>query len=50
MDALAKRLDKKLQEWSSEVAEQVRCGVVELIELANRCFLESLGRARWSRE
>jgi hypothetical protein len=50
MDALAKRLDKNLQEWSSEVAEQVRCEVVELIELTNRCFLDSLGRARWSRE
>jgi hypothetical protein len=45
MDMLSKRLDKKLQEWGSEVAEQVRCEVVELIELADRGLLE-IARSR----
>ena len=40
MDLLAKRLDKKLQEWSPETAEQVRCEVLELIELADRGLLD----------
>jgi hypothetical protein len=40
MDILAKRLDKKLHEWGPEVAEQVRCEVVELIELADRGLLD----------
>ena len=40
MDVLAERLDKKLQEWSPETAEQVRCEVVELIELADQGLLE----------
>ena len=40
MDVLAKRLDKKLQEWSAETAERVRCEVVELIELADQGLLE----------
>jgi hypothetical protein len=31
-DVLAERLDKKLQEWSPETAEQVRFEVVELID------------------
>ena len=45
MDVLAKRLDKKLQEWGPEVAEQVRCEVVELIELADRGLLD-IARSR----
>ena len=40
MDVLAKRLDKKFQEWSPETAEQVRCEVLELIELADRGLLD----------
>jgi hypothetical protein len=40
MDVLAKRLDKKLQEWSAETAERVRSEVVELIELADQGLLE----------
>jgi hypothetical protein len=40
MDVLAKRLDKKLQEWSPETAEQVRYEVLELIELADRGLLD----------
>ncbi len=40
MDALAKRLDKKLQEWSPDTAERVRCEVVELIELADQGLLD----------
>jgi hypothetical protein len=40
MDVLAKRLDKKLQEWSAETAERVRCEVAELIELADQGLLE----------
>jgi hypothetical protein len=45
MDVLAKRLDKKLQEWGSEVAEQVRREVIELIELADRGLLD-IARSR----
>jgi hypothetical protein len=45
MDVLAKRPDKKLQEWGSEVAEQVRREVVELIELADRGVLD-IARSR----
>ena len=40
MDVVAKRLDKKLQEWSAETAERVRSEVVELIELADQGLLE----------
>jgi hypothetical protein len=40
MDVLAKRLDKKLQEWSAETAERVRSEVAELIELADQGLLE----------
>ena len=40
MDVLAERLDKKLQEWSPETAEQVRSQVVEIIELADRDLLD----------
>ena len=45
MDVLAERLDKKLQEWSPEIAEQVRCEVVELIELADQGLLD-IARSR----
>jgi hypothetical protein len=45
MDVLAERLNKKLQEWSPETAEQVRRQIVELIELADRDLLD-IGRSR----
>ena len=45
MDVLAEQLDKKLQEWGSEVADQVRSAVVELIELADRDLLD-IARSR----
>jgi len=45
MDILAERLDKKLREWSPETAEQVRCQIAEIIELADRDFLDIV-RAR----
>jgi ATP-dependent Zn protease len=40
MDTLAKRLDKKLREWSPETAEQVRSQVAEIIELADQRLLD----------
>jgi len=40
MDALAKRLDKRLREWSPETAEHVRSHVVEIIELADQGLLD----------
>ena len=40
MDALAERLDKKLREWSPEIAEQVRCQIAEIIELADQDLLD----------
>ena len=40
MDTLAKRLDKKLREWSPETAEQVRSQVAEIIELADQGLLD----------
>ena len=40
MDVLAERLNKKLQEWSPETAEQVRSQVVEIIELADRDLVD----------
>jgi len=40
MDALAERLDKKLREWSPETAEQVRCQIAEIIELADQGLLD----------
>ena len=40
MDALAEQLDKKLQEWSAETADLVRCEVVELMELADQGLLD----------
>jgi hypothetical protein len=45
MDVLAERLDKKLREWSPETAEQVRCQIDEIIELADRDLLD-IGRSR----
>jgi hypothetical protein len=45
MDVVAEQLDKKLQEWGSEIAEQVRCEVVELMELADRGLLD-IARSR----
>ncbi len=35
MDALAKKLDLKLREWTPEIAGRVRQHIVELIELAD---------------
>jgi hypothetical protein len=40
MDILVERLDKKLREWSPETAEQVRCQIVEIIELADQGLLD----------
>jgi len=40
MDVLAQRLDKKLGEWSPEIAEQVRRQVVEIMELADQGLLD----------
>jgi hypothetical protein len=40
MDVLAEQLDKKLQEWSPETAEQVRRQIVEIIELADQGLLD----------
>ena len=40
MDVLAERLDRKLQEWSPETAQQVLSQVVEIIELADRDLLD----------
>lgn len=40
MDVLAERLDRKLQEWSPETAEQVRGQILEIIELADRDILD----------
>lgn len=45
MDVLAERLDRKLREWSPEIAEQVRSQVVEIIELADQGLLDIV-RAR----
>ena len=40
MDILVERLDKKLREWSPETAEQGRCQIVEIIELADLGLLD----------
>ena len=40
MDVLAESLDKKLREWSSETAEQVRRRILEIIELADQGLFE----------
>jgi hypothetical protein len=42
MDALAERLDKKLREWSTDTAEQVRSQIVEIIELADQDLLDTV--------
>lgn len=45
MDTIAERLDKKFQEWSPDIAEEVRRQIEELIELADRNLLD-LARSR----
>ena len=40
MDAVAERLDKKLQEWEADVAAQVRSRVSEIIEVADQGLLD----------
>ena len=40
MDVLAERLDRKLQEWSPEIAERVRSQVIEIMELADQGLLD----------
>jgi hypothetical protein len=40
MDVLAERLDRKLREWSPEIAERVRSQVLEIIELADEGLLD----------
>ena len=40
-----KNLDKKLQEWSPGTAEQVRCEIIEIIELADQGLLD-MARSR----
>lgn len=45
MDILAERLDRKLKEWNSETAEQVRGHVAEIIELADQGLLD-IARSR----
>ncbi len=45
MDALAEKLDQKLQSWEAATAEEVRRRVVEIIELADNDALD-LGRSR----
>jgi hypothetical protein len=42
MDALAERLDTKLQQWRPETADQVRERIVEIIELADQEALDLL--------
>ena len=36
MDALVQELDTKLRQWQPDIAEQVRQGIAELIDLADR--------------
>jgi hypothetical protein len=40
MDALAKRLDKRLREWSPEIAEQVRYRLVEIMKLVDQGIID----------
>ncbi|HEV3005954.1 MAG TPA: hypothetical protein VGX78_15915 [Pirellulales bacterium] len=40
MDALVKRLDKKLRDWNPETATRVRSQVTEIIELADHELLD----------
>ncbi len=50
MDVPAERLDKKLQECSPETVEQVRCQIVEIIELVNRGLLDIVRSRRAEQE
>ena len=50
MDVLAERLDRKLQEWSPETAEQVRSQVAEIIELADQGLLDIVRSRRVEQE
>ena len=45
MDAIAEKLDKKLQRWEAATAEEVRRRVAEIIELADHDALD-LTRSR----
>ena len=40
MDALVKRLDTKLREWTPHTAEQVRQRIAEIIDLADQNALD----------
>ena len=40
MDAIAEKLDKKLQRWEAATAEEVRRRVAEIIELADHDALD----------
>ena len=40
MDALVKRLDTKLREWTPGTAEQVRQRIAEIIDLADQNALD----------
>jgi len=40
MDALVKRLDTKLREWTPRTAEQVRQRIAEIIDLADQNALD----------
>jgi hypothetical protein len=42
MDAIAEKLDKKLQRWEAATAEEVRRRVAEIIELADHDALDLL--------
>ncbi|MGO9918806.1 MAG: hypothetical protein ACLQIB_29425 [Isosphaeraceae bacterium] len=50
MDVLAERLDKKLQQWSPETVEQVRCQIAEIIELADQGLLDLVRSRRVEQE
>lgn len=41
MDKLTQRLDKKLQEWDENIAEKVRKGILEIIDLADQDALDT---------
>lgn len=40
MDALVEKLDRKLHQWKSDTAEQVRQRVGEIIDMADRDILD----------
>ena len=40
MDAIAEKLDRKLQQWKAATAEEVRRCVAEIIELADHDALD----------